>query len=297
MKYELHGLIVESDLTIAAAPSDSDPDVIIESHIAAFDPGVPDGHLLAGDPDGQWASLVDTDTGLIVHVPGVCRFTIDRSLARVGCTIAPAADPGMAAILASGNLIATLLGLRGIGVLHASAVCFPDRQEAGIAIAGPSGMGKSTLAAMLCDAGAALISDDVLRLDETLRCYRGGAHIRLRESAAALAGPASGPATPDGRILVRPPVAADRIPLRAVVLPRPSRDRSAVEVRTLPAAEAAAELIRCSRIMGWRHRDAMRAQFELATRIAAAVPVIEAHIPWGPPFEPRIVAQLRAALP
>jgi len=296
MRYALHGLIVESDLPLAsaAAAQGSATDLTIVARAEPYDDVVPPGRLLAGDPDGRWSALVETEAGLVIHVPGVCRFAIDPSLARVECLIAPDADPGMAAILAGGNLLATILGLRGVGMLHASTVAFDGRA---IAIAGASGTGKSTVAALLCEAGGLLVGDDVLRVDESMRCLPGSTQIRLRPQAEALAGGfESRTPTPDRRVAITPPAAPGPVPLAAVLLPRPSRERDTVALQPLPAAEAAAEMLRCARIMGWRDRGAMQAQFDLATRIAAAVPVAQAHIPWGPPFPPAIAAEIRTVL-
>jgi hypothetical protein len=67
-------------------------------------------------------------------------------------------------------LIATalpmLLWMRGGIVLHAAGIV-PERMDRAIAIAGPSGIGKSTLAAGLVQTGACLVGDDSLWL--TLR--------------------------------------------------------------------------------------------------------------------------------
>lgn len=293
MRYALHGLIVESDLPIAAAPalSGSGADITIASRIENVPDAAPDGDLLAGDGEGRWYSLVRTGDAFVIDVPNLCRFHIDHSLSQVACLIAPAADPGMAAILAGGNLIASILGLRGIGVLHASTVAFGGRA---IAIAGASGMGKSTVAALLCEAGALLVGDDVLRVDDSLRCLPGSTQIRLRPQAQALAAAfASAAATPDERVAVTPRVATGAPSLAAVLLPRPARSIDAVALRTLTGAEAAAELLRCARIMGWRDRTALQAQFDLATHVASAVPVVEAAVPWGPPFSPGIADALR----
>src|SRR5439155_24182481 len=56
-----------------------------------------------------------------------------------------------------------------------------------ISFVGAPGMGKSTLAALLCASGADLVTDDVLRLSPdgaALRCCFGPAEIRLRSNAA-----------------------------------------------------------------------------------------------------------------
>ena len=67
-------------------------------------------------------------------------------------------------MLVGGTLLAFVLTMRGEAVLHASAVQVGD---AALAFVGASGMGKSTMATLLCADGARLVTDDVLRLDTT----------------------------------------------------------------------------------------------------------------------------------
>lgn len=110
--------------------------------------------------------------------------------------------------------------------LHASAV---EVDEGVIAIVGRSGQGKSTLAAMLCAAGAKLITDDALRVvadDDGVCCFSGTSTLRLRPGAADLArafAPGTAHSTADGRIGVdAEPPSLERLPLVGVLLPIPS---------------------------------------------------------------------------
>jgi len=61
-----------------------------------------------------------------------------------------------------GSVLGFLCHQRGLLPLHASCVSF---QGAVIAFAGPSGTGKSTMAALLLEQGARLLSDDVAVID------------------------------------------------------------------------------------------------------------------------------------
>ena len=62
-----------------------------------------------------------------------------------------------------GPVLGMLLRLRGTTCLHASAVTF---EGFGVALAGPAGAGKSTTAAAFARQGCAVISDDIVALEE-----------------------------------------------------------------------------------------------------------------------------------
>jgi hypothetical protein len=62
-----------------------------------------------------------------------------------------------------GPVLGLLLRLRGVTCLHASAVAFGDRA---VAFVGSAGAGKSTTAAALARGGHAILSDDVVALEE-----------------------------------------------------------------------------------------------------------------------------------
>ena len=51
----------------------------------------------------------------------------------------------------------------------------------------------------------------------------------------------------------------------------------------------------CQRIEGWASPAALRALFEAVIAVVESVPVLEAHIPWGPPFAESIADELIAA--
>ena len=234
-----------------------------------------------------------------VRVGGVCDFVIDGSLGAVECHLDPGADPALAAVLLAGLVLAFLLNVAGECVLHASAV---EIDGVAIAFAGPSGAGKSTLAALLCGDGARLITDDVLRLGlgEGVVCIGGGPQLRLRPGAAwtldEFAVPPPWAPTVDGRLAVRPPSSgADDVPLSAVVLPRLSREASAVEVRTVRGAASVMHLTAACRVTGWCDPAMLQMNFRALTQVAAHIEVIEAFIPWGQASPRATVRALQAA--
>jgi hypothetical protein len=122
---------------------------------------------------------------------------------------------------------------------------------------------------------------------EIVRCLPSSTEIRLREKAASLAkrfdSDAQVRVTADERHAVEPrPTALDRIPLGAIVLPRPDREHSEVTARQLNPGEAAFWLSRCQRIEGWQDRASLRTQFDDAARVVQA---LGATVRRGPPTE------------
>ncbi len=67
----------------------------------------------------------------------------------------------MGGVLVGGTVLSYLLMLRAETVLHASAVDVGGRA---VGFVGSSGMGKTTLATLMCRDGGLLVTDDVLRL-------------------------------------------------------------------------------------------------------------------------------------
>ena len=105
--------------------------------------------------DGRGYTLTDTGIGYALSFHQTCEFWIDYDLRSVRVHLFADVHPDMAALFFVGNVIAWLLTLAGECVLHASAI---EIGNSAIAFAGGSGMGKSTLAALLCANGARFIT-------------------------------------------------------------------------------------------------------------------------------------------
>jgi hypothetical protein len=206
----------------------------------------------------------------------------------------------LAPIFLSGIVLALVLSLEGKSLLHASAVHVEDSTAA---LAGDSGMGKSTITALLCRAGATLISDDLLRIDiekDDIVCFEGTSRIRLRESAgeiAALFPAGASSVTADERLAISVEGAhGSPFSLDAVVIPKPSKTAIRVTVTQLAPQAALTELLRYPRVTGWQIREPLRAYFHALGEVSARVPVHVAEIPWGPPFDPGIASALLAEI-
>lgn len=287
--YVLHGLRVRSTVALAGFPMpdhacDVDVRWVPAGPVPANPP--PGRVVVAGGPDNYRYVGVDDGAAIVLRLPGVCDFVIDRDLRLVECRPDPATDPRFVAILLAGLVVSVLLGLGGHFVLHASAVEVGGKA---MAFAGASGAGKSTLAALLCAAGARLVTDDVLRVGREPRpvCVGGAPQLRLRpgsdwalgEYAAAL----PSDSTVDLRTAVTPaPTRAPRVPLSLIVLPRVTREAAAVELLPLTGAGALARMVGAVRVRGWEDPEMMRRQFHALAGVVSTVPVVEAVLPWGP---------------
>lgn len=107
---------------------------------------------------------VAADGACRIAVPGVAAYLVAPD--GTGVTIAPAPEATVADIrlFLLGTVFAALCYRRGLVPLHASCVRVGDRA---VALAGASGIGKSTLAAALLRRGHAVLTDDVTVVDTT----------------------------------------------------------------------------------------------------------------------------------
>jgi hypothetical protein len=151
--YRAYGLAIRSDLLLPELDSDAAllPDLTIR--LGATGRALPEpasGTVCEFGPDSQYVAwpgvgafrIQGTDTILVEPAPGVSMPLLNLPLL--------------------GPVMALLLHLRGMLVLHASAV---DLGGKAAAFVGQKGAGKSTTAAAFVSAGHRLLADDVLALD------------------------------------------------------------------------------------------------------------------------------------
>jgi hypothetical protein len=242
-------------------------------------------------------SLYDTGDEYVARAHGLCQFRADRAASRVLCEPEPGADPAWLPVFMTGTITSLLLTLRGYAVLHGSAVTWGG---ATVLFMGPAGKGKTTMAALCCAAGARFVTDDlvtVVKADGAMASLGLSSELRLRQSAGGLARlfPAGTPMreTVDGRLAVSPPPAERELNrISAVVIPQPTRDGRELGMRRLPPPEAAVQLLSNARAPGMVAATLQEGYFEAVTALAACVPVVEAFVPWGPPFSASLVRQL-----
>lgn len=295
----LHGLHVRSEVDLHLPPGpDAQPDVtLVLGPDREVSEDAPPGEVfahLAESPTRPLYTFVQRSEGITLRFHRLCDFEIDPTLSRVTCHRAPGTDADFVSVLAGGMLATVLLVLRGHPVLHGSAVATDGRA---LAFVGASGMGKSTLATLLCDAGGGLVTDDVLRIDlhdSVPVCRSGAAENRLRKEEIS---GAAARRTADGRNAVRAArLSADRVPLAAIAVPYPRRDTPELSVEWLTQGEALLELLRFPRIVGWNETQSTARHFDFLADLVALVPVARLRVPWGPPFAPDLPSRVWAAL-
>lgn len=307
----LYGLRVSSEVPLHQERFDGaggEPDVDIrwgDPVVSTLEP--PPGRVLAHlETDQPYYTFTQTgDGGWLLRFYRTCDFAVAPDGRSVRVHVVEGADPGVAAILTAGALLSFLVTVRGEVVLHASAV---QLGEGAVAFVGRSGMGKSTMATLMCAAGGALITDDVLRLDAAgdagdgrPRCRLGATELRLRKSAAELveqfAVAPSSRFTSDARdALSVAPSRVDGVPLAGIVFPLPDRDRETIELTRMGGMDALITLLRFPRLLGWTDPEILDRQFQQAGELIERVPVFVAHVPWGPPFSPAIAPAVAEAV-
>ncbi|MEQ1639935.1 MAG: hypothetical protein ABL881_03935 [Novosphingobium sp.] len=124
--------------------------------------------------------LLRTLTGFGLHYCKGEGVTIERD---------PGADPVEESLWLNGSTYAAIAAIHGFLPFHASAVVWRGQAYA---FTGPSGVGKSTLAAALGQHGLPLLCDDTLVLDVSnpgqILCLPGHKRLKLTDDAFALTG-------------------------------------------------------------------------------------------------------------
>ncbi len=170
-QYTAFGLTIATELCFPAwRPGVGSPDVVVRYG------GVPD---TLGPRAEQHQQYQVTPGALLLQVARVGRFWVHDGLEIV---MAPEPDTREddLRLIVWGVAFGTLLHQRGLLALHASAITVP---EGSVAFAGPSGVGKSTLAMACWQRGYPLLADDICVIttsaDGTLLAYPGYPQVKL----------------------------------------------------------------------------------------------------------------------
>ncbi len=138
-------------------------------------------------PDStDWLQLGETPAGYLLRFPSLADFEFVVAERLIRCV--PACDLPESTLnhLLLDQVLPLVVSEFGHCILHASAISLAPGTA--IAIAAPTGFGKSTLAAAIAQRGGRLLTDDGLLLRECARggveCLAGYPGIRLWESSS-----------------------------------------------------------------------------------------------------------------
>jgi hypothetical protein len=224
-------------------------------------------------PSGEpFLALLRRSDALLLRFADLADVLVEHGAAHARVWPHPDASDGAIGRLLLDQLLPRVLAGRGRCVLHASAVLAP---RGALAFVGPSGVGKSTLAARLADAGLSVMADDalVVELDQGV-CFARGAYPGLR-----LAPSGAGAKT---RVCEGMSFAAERVPLAAIYLLEHDAKGAAAgapEVRTLAGAAALECLLRDSYRLDASDRAELGRGFAQLSALLDAVPLFRLRRP------------------
>jgi hypothetical protein len=303
-RYALHGLVVDSDLAIHApiAPVDHRTDVRVRAVSAVAWPPSESSQVLYDQRfEGHaWHQVIQASGRTLVAFHGVALFLIGEKFDSIEYQWISDAPEHLGPILFEGYVMALLLALRGKCVLHASAVALADGRA--LALVGPSGAGKTTLATLLTAGGKKHLADDIVGVDlshaNVAMIASGSRAIRLREKAWDLQHllPSTRQSLSVDHRLVLEDVNSEPSdhPLAAIWLPVPDRTVNEVTIEPIDTLSAFRQILPNLRVelndSGYRRRS-----FEAIIELTRRVPTFVARIPWGPPWLRETIEELGVA--
>jgi hypothetical protein len=282
---------------------DGAPDL---TFLHAHHPTVPEGRssrLYSSpwlDEAGESIAHLDRFPGTeVLRFPGTADFYMEPD--RIQVHLLDPRHRDLMELRLLGSVLSYWLERLGIPALHASAVRLDARGAVGF-LANP-GVGKSSLAAALIQAGAALLTDDILPIEEaggTFLARPGFPQMRLEpDTARCFRGSADGltAISPDDSKLHVPVDAFCDATTPLAALYVVERRPGPPEILPLPKRQAVIELVRHSfspylvEAVGLQPR-----RLDLFARLVRQVPVSRLYCPHGLEHLPEVVEILETAM-
>ncbi len=297
----LHGFTVKPHMPLVALESESPVDVVTtgESGNQLIDDAMPtiavSVSVSEDDQDRVLMRLVGTHPKFFVEWPGLMSASIDHLQTHTSLRFAlpPSVPPGFESLLLS-PAIGALATLNGNLVLHGSTVEIDG--DATVLLA-EAGGGKSTVTALLCHAGAHIISEDVSVLSnvakDATQVFSGIHELRLRDTntwLAELAGLRQSEPHPDGRITLRP-IATVRTSsqVKTIAIVHLDRNVQKVEITPVSPIRSVASMMMFQRTTVQSTHPLARQMFDEAVRASSNTRMVVLTIPWA---ESKRTAQL-----
>lgn len=270
-RYRAYGFTIASSFAIPGAM----PDCSAASGDLA-DIEIRSGDTAIGTVDVANGPYRRSGDALLLDVPGVGRY-LAASVRELLIEPAAGADPDDVAALLIATALPMLLWMRGGLMLHAAGV-IPAGAGAAVAVAGPSGIGKSTLAKRLVEGGGRLVGDDSLLVSST----RNGLVASGLSGCCFL--PVPGDVDVRAAWAVPPQQQAAAAPLAALVVLTPAvqpKPGPPIRLRGAAAIEAVLHTRHRPRIPAILKRDA--ATFSSVAALGRLVPIYQIAIPRADP--------------
>ena len=293
-RFLLHGLVIETDFAVAAQQTEREPDLVCTYELDPWSSAPTGGTELArSTSDGEVTMRVLAQHGAhVVEWPGFMRARVqpEGAVSRVTFSVADLANEALVPVLLS-PAVGAMAMLRGALVLHATAVIVDGKA---VLLLADRGGGKSSIAALLCSAGAALLAEDVCALvivDGMPMAYAGVQELRLRTTSpwlADLQGLQRSVDHLDGRAVVAPsrstmPV----VPLGAVLVVGLDRSVDTAVVLPLAAIQFVHALMAAQRCPASLTSSVIRSAFGTAGSCADSVPAGVLTVPWAAEYRHR----------
>ena len=230
-----------------------------------------------------------------MHVPGIASFSFNKTGATtVDAAVAKGAETPIVLDAYRRRVLPMALQVRGIEILHASAVRFP---KGIVGLCGVSQTGKSTIAFALGRRGHPVWCDDALALDISdgkPTAISVPFELKLRPPAVELFGSdVVAESTP--RDTIRK-AGAENAPLAALFLLRRASDRSLpVVVRRLSFADAFLGLLGNGCWFTFQEEPEKRRVIDHYMDLAAQVPTFSVNFKPGAEFLPEILDAIESA--
>jgi hypothetical protein len=242
---------------------------------------------------GRWLDCARDAGGYLLRFSALADFSVDVGGRDIVCRARRGTPLATLRHLLLDQVLPLVLNLRGRDALHATCVLTPG---GACAFTGPTGAGKSTLAASFLLAGYPVLSDDCLVLGEdgeailATPAYPG---LRLWGDALAALGGARAPSRPVAHYTSkrrlrarerRTPRLAARHPLARVyaLAPPAAGERgapAAPRLERLSRREGLVELIAAAFRLDIADRGMLARQFGFLARVASRVPVRRLRVP------------------
>jgi hypothetical protein len=250
-----------------------------------------------------WLSFARADDGYLLRFRQLADFFISRDGAYIRASPSRELPVDTLRHLLLDQVLPLALSRRGRLLLHASAIHVPG--VGALAFAGPTGRGKSTLAAALASQGGRILSDDCVAIDRqagVLQVFPAYPGLRLwldgpprplpRGTIASRVAHYTSKRRVNGGVLQ---FQHQPSPLRALFLVSERSDMGpTVAFRRCRAAARLMGLVRHAYLLDIEDRDQLVRAFEGLSSIATSVPVLRLRVRHGHGRLGRVAGAIRA---